>query len=428
MNFGFLKSRQKIYILGIIIALVLLVGIFVITINQPGDFRFTIEKDVTFPGLTGPYPVGKAIYPVVDSARMDETPTSSQPRVWTIRIFYPAQPALDAVPGPYVREPLRSALAQVRIKDGDAGMFDLIHANAYFDAPVAPNDSGYPVLLFSPGGGEQPLFYTSLLEQVASYGYIVVSIPEPRDTPVIVFPNGEIITPIKMNFKDTLTCMIQDEFCRRAMLGDKETMQELWDMMRDVRPQDLITTLDYLEWLNRDDALLAGQLDLSRVGVFGHSYGGATAARMGTLDTRFDAAVVLDSDIFLVVPDDADSITIPVMYLGTGGVELDIFGRKAVREITEKSLAYLGQSPSFYGFQIAGTAHQNIQTDWALLAPYIENFQAAEVIQDINGERALQIIVQYTVAFFDRHLRDMEAPLLDDLSPDYPEISTCCEY
>jgi hypothetical protein len=41
---------------------------------------------------------------------------------------------------------------------------------------------------------------------------------------------------------------------------------------------------------------------------------------------------------------------------------------------------------------------------------------------NIEPARATQIVNAYSLAFFDRYLNDMEEPLLDGPSTDYPEV------
>jgi hypothetical protein len=43
--------------------------------------------------------------------------------------------------------------------------------------------------------------------------------------------------------------------------------------------------------------------------------------------------------------------------------------------------------------------------------------------EELDGERALGIQRAYVRAFFDRHLRDAEATILDGPSRDFPEVS-----
>ena len=48
--------------------------------------------------------------------------------------------------------------------------------------------------------------------------------------------------------------------------------------------------------------------------------------------------------------------------------------------------------------------------------------QAVGGLGEIDGLRALQITNAYTLAFFDRYLRDRPSPLLAGPSPDHPEV------
>jgi predicted dienelactone hydrolase len=59
---------------------------------------------------------------------------------------------------------------------------------------------------------------------------------------------------------------------------------------------DIAFVLDRLERLNSSDASgkFAGRLDMSRVGIFGHSFGGATAAQFCHEDSRCKAGVDVD--------------------------------------------------------------------------------------------------------------------------------------
>ena len=67
-----------------------------------------------------------------------------------------------------------------------------------------------------------------------------------------------------------------------------------------IRTADVRFVLDELERLDQYDAtgLLTGRLDTARVGIFGHSFGGAVAAEACLLDSRFRAGIDLDSVLY----------------------------------------------------------------------------------------------------------------------------------
>jgi predicted dienelactone hydrolase len=67
-----------------------------------------------------------------------------------------------------------------------------------------------------------------------------------------------------------------------------------------IRAADASFALDQLSRVARLDprSPLAGHLDLHRVGIIGHSIGGATAVQVIAADPRFKAAVNLDGKLF----------------------------------------------------------------------------------------------------------------------------------
>src|SRR5258706_15611946 len=74
--------------------------------------------------------------------------------------------------------------------------------------------------------------------------------------------------------------------------------------MLDYRTHEFLFVMDELGWLNINDALLVGRLDLERLGVIGKSVGGMTVAEVGRIDARCKAVVLLDAGITLEVPPD----------------------------------------------------------------------------------------------------------------------------
>ncbi|KPV48706.1 hypothetical protein SE17_36620, partial [Kouleothrix aurantiaca] len=72
-----------------------------------------------------------------------------------------------------------------------------------------------------------------------------------------------------------------------------------------------------------------------------------------------------------------------------------------------------------YRMTIRGTKHYDF-TMLPLLSPLAP---ALGLKGPLNGERTIQIITSYLLAFFDHHLKAMPAPLLDGPSTEYPEVT-----
>ncbi|MBX3086123.1 MAG: alpha/beta fold hydrolase [Anaerolineae bacterium] len=120
------------------------------------------------------------------------------------------------------------------------------------DAPPDPSGGPYPLIVYSHGlGGAkyQSVFY---LEQLASYGFVVIAVDHPGST------FGNI----------TMDAIIENIA---------------------LRPLDVLREIAFAETWNADGGVLAGLIDTDRIGVTGHSFGGYTALSAGGARIDFDA-------------------------------------------------------------------------------------------------------------------------------------------
>jgi pimeloyl-ACP methyl ester carboxylesterase len=172
--------------------------------------------------------------------------------------------------------------------------------------------------------------------------------------------------------------------------------------------------LDQLEMFNTGDldSPFTGRLDLGRVGVFGHSTGGGTAVEVCWHDPRCKAGLAMDA--WLVPVSDevvADGLEQPFLFMRSESWATaendDLLGQ-----------VYGGLENGGYLLTIQGTTHYDF-SDLPLLSPLAS---ALGLKGPIDGRRVLRIINDYTLAFFDRHLKNQDASLLDASSPDHPEV------
>ena len=70
---------------------------------------------------------------------------------------------------------------------------------------------------------------------------------------------------------------------------------------------------------------------------------------------------------------------------------------------------------SVYTITVLGADHYNFH-DLSILAP------SSDRLGEIDGYRMLEIINNYTLAFFSKHLKGIDSELLNGLSSEYPEI------
>ena len=125
--------------------------------------------------------------------------------------------------------------------------------------------------------------YTFIFEDLASRGYVVVSVAHTYETTAVEFPDGRVVRSV-----------FGSHFAADSLRIDDKSLA----FARSMRLRDLVFVMDELERLNsRAGGAFPGHLDLSRVAVLGHSLGGLVAILSVAREPRFKAAVVLDMPI-----------------------------------------------------------------------------------------------------------------------------------
>ena len=134
------------------------------------------------------------------------------------------------------------------------------------DAPLADEQSSYPVLVQSQSGFP-PLLLAATAEELASHGYVVMGVNHTYEPAVTVFADGRVVAvnpDAQAGVLGPQTAPYQERFRQRAAVCD-------------YKAADLASVADQLERLPADVAGLDGRLDLDRLGGFGHSFGGNAA-------------------------------------------------------------------------------------------------------------------------------------------------------
>src|SRR5207244_1834695 len=123
---------------------------------------------------------------------------------------------------------------------------------------------------------------------------------------VVVFPDGRVITRTPENNGELCEERTGEE---RAICASR--LLNAW-------VADMAFVLDRLEQLNASDTSgkFTGRLDMTRLGVFGHSFGGAQAAQFCHDDGRCKAVVDIDGRPFGTVIH--EGMSKPFMFLMTG--------------------------------------------------------------------------------------------------------------
>lgn len=354
-----------------------------------------IASGIDLPVPSGPYKAGKTVLAVTDSSR-DEifTEDKNDKREMVLTIYYPASPAPGVKPSPYVQGKLAEVMGQ---KSGmPKFLIDTFHAQTYDEAPAAQKGGPYPVLLFSQGLRGQLPPYSSLLNEVASHGYVVVCISHQYTDTFVVFPDGHAVYYNNPGIAYNLDYV------------DRKTSVERLEKVMAVWVEDTLFTLNQLEEINRSNKILAGCLDLNTIGIFGHSFGGSTAAYMLTQDNRFKAGIDLDGNIYPVIRDAA--IKKPFMMMASSNLSPYWFALSGdtYRAIQNNKLSYL--------VGVRHTGHISFTPDVAFVAKKYGMLLKLD-IGTIDATKCYKIITDYTVQFFDQELKGVHSKLLDEINP-----------
>jgi predicted dienelactone hydrolase len=156
-----------------------------------------------------------------------------------------------------------------------------VRAHGIRNAELSPQGRSYPVLLMRGGLAALVAGYTSLAEELASHGCVVVGFDAPYRSSVVVFPDGTAIQRAPEYNADLVGGSQQEHLLNQLVRA--------WSA-------DLGFAFDRLERLNASDPSVrfTGRLDMQRVGVFRHSLGGATALRFCHGDSRCKAGIAAD--------------------------------------------------------------------------------------------------------------------------------------
>ncbi len=377
------------------------------------------RTEITLPTPTGSFAVGRAIYDWTDDVHSDTLAavpeTKRELLVW---IWYPAAAGPSgAVVDDYlpaqVRAPARPAGGPLifRLLSWVFGLLtrDLskVHGHSIRDPDVSPQQRSYPVVIMRAGASAPVMNYSTLAEDLASHGYVVVGFDAPYRTGLVVFPDGRVIARRPENNPELFSGAELTRLANKLLAA--------WTA-------DIAFVLDQLQRLNSSDVSgkFTGRLDMTRVGVFGHSFGGATAAQFCSQDSRCKAGIDVDGSLHGSVIQ--AGIHKPFMFLlSDHGKSSDAESRQIQADI--QSIYDRLPLDGRLRIAIRGANHFLFSDDGALLKSRVVRRTLRMLgMLGIDGRRQLAVTVYCVHSFFDAYLKGPSVSRLKISSPLYPEI------
>lgn len=370
------------------------------------------EVAIALPRPTGPYLTGTALVHLRDS-RIDPLDPRGRHRELMAQLWYPARSADGRPFAPYA--PPGEAAGLQATYPVPAGAFTA-STHSRLGAPVRPGV--HKVIFVHHGLCAARTDDTGVNEQLASLGFVVVALANTHEAPAVEFPDGRVETT-----SDPAFCLAGGDPFSAAN-------QALLRRLLDVRVADTRFALDQLERINRGanpDASgrplprgLAHSMDTRRVGMFGHSFGGGTAAAVLHEDRRFVAGVDLDG--FVIGPVATEGLDKPFLVLGSSyhGPDQDPSWGTFLPALSGWHRWFRVTDAGHYRFIDLGGNVDRWGLEEQIKPTDPETWRL--VFGDIDDLTSQQIVVRLTASFFERFLLRRPAPILDRPAEFFAEI------
>jgi predicted dienelactone hydrolase len=338
------------------------------------------QQTARVPNPTGSNKVGTRVIDFFDFTRNDPFLANGTKRELLLRLWYPASLDPGCEPAPYNANRVWSYFSKLL-----AVPLPEVSTNSCQDAPVL--EGAHPLVVFTHGYTATFTDYTFIFEDLASRGYVVVSVDHTYEATAEEFPDGRFVTSL-----------LGSHLSKTTLRGDVRTLS----MALEVRLNDIRSVLDELARLNAEnDRPFAGKFDMSRIAVAGHSLGAVTALLSIERDARIRAGVIMDG-----WPDSLRmGTTTPVLLLAAG--------HRQWSDVEQRLWDKLG-GPRI-AVNLKETEHVT-PTDAIWLA------KGAVRTGSMGPEKTIAAIRDYIAAFLDQNLLGRPANrLMTEPSADYPD-------
>lgn len=309
------------------------------------------------PKVTGEHQVLTAEYTWVDESRVETYTTTGENRELTVKFWYPEE------------------------------------------------QGSYPLLVFSHGAFGVIDSNHSTCQELASNGYVVASIGHTYQSMFLENTSGKVFT-------------VSPEFMNQVYTGngtrDPEVEKIVYENSKEwmtIRTADENFVLDTI--LSMEKVGEKAPFDLinsEKIGLFGHSMGGATAVALGRLRDDIDAVIDLEGTMLGEYVDfqngrelyNEEPYTVPVLDVNSAKVD------KEAQELEQETGIkyvnfYLAEHALDYHYEvIEGAGHLNF-TDLPMISPILAKMLG---VGDVNARDCIEEINDMVLQFFDHYLKE----------------------
>jgi hypothetical protein len=334
---------------------------------------------------TGEFLVGMRTFEIVDSARA--TGVAGHPyRIMPAYVFYPAE--VSGSPGRPYLDPRDAAVEIPSMARNfhytldDQAQLSTMRARSVLNARPLRAAAKIPIVVFSHGFRSYPLQNTVLFEDLASHGYIVITLAHSEDSVTVRLQSGIVVPTFEPNVKETSYLAAKHEICCAATLTERAAAVR--EFARRLAPtrlgrsvgvwrEDVLSTLRLIRagsWPAVIEDVMR-QANVNNVALAGMSFGGDVAAGTCRLAPNCRAAINLDGWPYDVSTIDSD-VDRPFLMISSDWTRFPTEGQPADPGYNPTDLAFeewkrAGLNPDVIRVRVDGIRHMGLTDLLSLL-------------------------------------------------------------
>ncbi|MDG1432729.1 MAG: hypothetical protein P8Q41_01905 [Saprospiraceae bacterium] len=375
--------------------------IFLFSLLGIGFLLSTILPIFSLPVPTGKYQVGSKYLHLVSDETDNLTKKINDKRELMIKVWYPA----------IIKEEEKEAY----LNDGDRYGFaakyglpknifnylDKVETHTFQSPAVV--DGKFPLLIFSHGLYSKASGYYALIEEIVSNGFIVLNINHTYESVGTLFPSNEIKLyskeyDRKKNNKEMATMIWSAMEVYKNTTDETKRIESVSHILKNYFAAEITH-----RWANDIDLVvhqipvwekytfLLNHIDLSKIGVFGHSQGGAAAGQIVLNNPKISAGISIDGVQWGNMVD--TFLTKPFLLLSSDWSEdHPNLNKYAFRN---------GSLTDFYQAKIKNSGHSSFMD-----IPFMINSSLINEGGKIEPELAIEITSKVVIQFFNKYLNE----------------------
>lgn len=357
------------------------IGILAMSISMVLMYIFPVLE---IPEPSGVYPVGSFTFELTDPSRLEgygAYPEKGALRRIKVQAWYPAESISEK--DRMLWFPDGIAIPRALAQEMHLPFFALdhtmeIYSNAYYNSPMSTAMEMYPIIILSHGWKGFRNLHTDIAEMLASHGYVVFGIDHTYGSQMTVF-------------KDGFEAGLDHEALPDR--DDSPAFIEYANQLVYTYAGDIKLVLDELDHFNQGTVseIIRGHLDISNIGLLGHSTGGGAGVAVALEDERVNFLVGMDAWVEPIGSEKLKKgLTIPAFFLRS---------EQWVGGINDSFLVpFVSSSNQSQIVDIEGATH----IDFTMSAMFSNITGLIGLTGDDDREASMRIQHDYILEFFER--------------------------